>query len=458
MKRYLALPSMVIISVLFYTGCVSSKYQSQDVSEILAYTDDVKQTYTADEEWWKQYDNPEIDRLIDIALAANPDYLKAAVTITRELYNVKLAASDLFPSVDGTVKASSQRAIYEDDSFANTFSGELGVSYEIDLYGKIRNARSAQEFELKATVMDQTAAKFSLVYNVIDLYFNLEYYENSIALKKQNIASYQSIEEIAGNQFRAGKTDGLELLQAEQNRIAEQRSLLEIETQFRELEQSLRNILNIKPGDDLGISYGSLLDQKTLDVDVDVPLSVLANRPDLVASQYRLEGAFKTLKSEEWGWYPTISLSGAINSSSDKVWSTFNFPYILGSISVSLPFLDWNRVRSNIRISEADYQISLIDFNDTLNQALNEVAYYYYAYLKSVELFSKTQEACDTAEKIAEYYDRRYKAGKAEFKDLLGAINSENSSKIDLIQQKYQIIKYENYIYKAMAGKYSVSE
>ncbi|ULQ59271.1 TolC family protein [Brucepastera parasyntrophica] len=458
MKKYPAVKLIILCCFLVLTGCVSSKYQQQHLTDILEYTEEIQEKYVSDEEWWKQYDNEEINRLIEIALERNPDYLKAAVNINKQLYNLSLTTSDFFPTFDSSLKASSQRAIYKDDNFANTFSGEVGLSYEIDLYGKIRNARSAQEFELKATVMDQATAKLSLINSVIDLFFNLEYLENAIALTNENINSYTEIEEIIGNQYRIGATDGLELLQAEQNLLSGQKSLLDLETQFREMEQSLRNILNIKPDEDLGIVYSSLLDQKNLGVNVDVPLSVLANRPDLIASQYRLEEAFKTLKAGEREWYPSISLSGAINTSSGKALTTFKFPYILGSVSVSLPFLDWNRVRNNIRISEADYQIALIDFNDTLNQALNEVAYYYFAYQKSIEIFDKSQEISDTAEKIADYYDRRYTAGKAGFKDLLEAINSKNSSKMDLIQQKYQIIKYENYIYKAMAGRYTVSE
>ncbi len=458
MKKIRILKCLLLLVLFIPAGCVSKKYQPQDVSDIFGYTEETKEQYVADEEWWKQYNNISINHLIEIALARNPDYLKAAININTELYNLSLKTSDLFPTLDSTLSASSQRAIYKSDSFANTFTGELGLKYEIDLYGKIRNARSAQEFEYKATIMDQATAKFSLIYSVIDLYFNMEYLENAILLTRENILAYENIEQITESQYLTGKTDGLELFQAKQNRVLEQKSLLDLETQFRNLEQSLRNILNIKPGEDLAIEFSNILDQTILNVDVDVPLSVLANRPDLIASQYRLEEAFQGLKAEEKEWFPSISLSGAINTTSDKASTTFNFPYILGTVSVSLPFLDWNRVKNNVRISEAEYQLVLVEFNDTLNQALNEVAYYYFAYLKSVEIYEKIQEACDAAEKITMYYDRRYNAGKAEFSDLLGAINSENSSKMNLIQQKYQVITYENYIYKAMAGKYSAAD
>ena len=230
--------------------------------------------------------------------------------------------------------------------------------------------------------------------------------------------------------------------------------MLELETQFKEMEQSLKNVLNIRPDEALGLKYGSILEQKHLSVDMDVPMSVLANRPDLIASQYRLEKAFKTLHAEEKNWYPNVSLNGAFGSSSDKARSTFDFPYVFGSVSVDLPFLDWNRVKNNIKISKADYQIALIDFKDTLTQALNELAYYYTAYEKSLSIFDNTQENIKNSRQITEYYQIRYDNGKSEFKDLLEAIYTENAMRENLIQQKYQIIKYENYIYKAMNGRY----
>ena len=236
--------------------------------------------------------------------------------------------------------------------------------------------------------------------------------------------------------------------------MSEQNRLIELETQFKEMESSLKNILNTRQEEALNLKFGDILDQKTLGVNLDVPLSVLANRPDLLASQYRLEKSFKTLEAENKNWYPSVSLRTALSSSSNKARSTFDVPFVMGSVSVDLPFLDWTRVKNNIKISEADYQIAFIDFNDTLNQAVNEVAYYYFAYEKSTQSFDNINENYQNSTEITQYYKERYNNGKIEFRDYLQALYSENSLRKSLIQQKYQIIKYENYIYKAMAGRY----
>ena len=444
----------MMAEILLIAGCATSKYQVLDLQEELNYTKQIAEQYQPDLEWWKQYNNQELNRLVDLALKNNPDYLKAAININKELYNLNLTTSDLFPTLSGGMGASTQRRIDTKDSFASNFSGEAGLSYEADLYGKIRDLQSAQEFEYQATIMDKESAKLSLVNSVVDLYFNLEYLYNTIEVTKVNIKAYEDIQNIMASKYQSGYSDNLEFLESKQSLISEKSRLLELETTFKEMETSLRNILNLKADEKLEIVYGDILAQEVLSPNTDVPVAVLALRPDLQASQYRLQKAFKNLQAEEKSWYPSVSLSGFINSSSSKARTTFDFPYILGNVSLDLPFLDWNRVKNNIKISESDYQIAVIDFKDTLTQAINEVAYYYFAYEKYGELYKNTQENYNNAAKITEYYDSRYNMGKTEFKNFLEAVHSENSLKNDLIQQKYQIIKYENYIYKAMAGKY----
>lgn len=444
----------LILFICLLTGCTTPSITVPQLNDELKTTQEIKNDYIIQDTWWEAYNNTELNSLIDKALKNNPDYLKAALTMQKELYQLNLATSDLFPTLSGTLSASSQKDLNKTYDSNNNFSGEIGLNYELDLYGKIRDAQSAQEFEYKATVQDKETARLTLINSVIDLYFNLEYLQNVIDLTHQDIKAYQDIEKIMQEKYESGKVAPLEYVQAKQSRISEQSRLLEYETQFKEMEQSLKNILNMRPDEELSLKYGSILEQKTLTVDIDVPLSVLANRPDLIASQLRLEKAFKLLTAEEKNWYPNISLKGAFGSSSSKSRTTFDFPFVLGSISLDLPFLDWNRVKNNVKISEADYQIALLDFKDTLTQALNEVVYYYTADEKTMGIFENTQKNIKNSREITEYYEIRYNNGKAEFKDLLEAIHTENATRKDYVQQKYQIIKYENYIYKAMNGRY----
>lgn len=452
MKRNTFLSFLLATSIL--SGCAATTTDVPSLEAELNYTQEVREKFQADLDWWKAYNNDELNYLTSFALKNNPDMLKAAVKIQKQLANLNLSESDLFPTLTGSLGASSKKKLNDGKKSTQTFSGELALNYEIDLYGKIADARDAQEFELNATVADAESARLSVVNSVVDLYFNLLYLRDTIELTQKNIDTYSSLLDIASARFNTGKADKLEITQARQSLIAEQTALLNAQTQYKEMEQSLRNVLNLKPSDGFVLGKASILKQPLLTPHLSVPVSVLANRPDLTAAQYRLKKAFKTVKVSEKSWYPTISLNGAIGSSSDRAKSTFDFPYLLGGVSVNLPFLDWNSVKNNVKIAKADYDIALIDFKDALAQALNEVAYYSFAYGKTEHIYANVEKTVENNRQITAYYRARHQAGKASFKDVLQAVADENAARKNLLAQKYQLIKYENLLFKAMAGRY----
>lgn len=452
MKRNTFLSFLLATTVL--SGCAATTKSVPSLESELNYTQEVREKFQADLDWWKAYNNDELNYLTSFALKNNPDMLKAAVKIQKQLANLNLSESDLFPTLTGSLGASSKKKLNDGKKSTQTFSGELALNYEIDLYGKIADARDAQEFELNATVADAESARLSVVNSVVDLYFNLLYLRDTIELTQKNIDTYSSLLDIASARFNTGKADKLEITQARQSLIAEQTALLNAQTQYKEMEQSLRDVLNLKPSDGFVLGKASILKQPLLTPHLSVPVSVLANRPDLTAAQYRLKKAFKTMKVSEKGWYPTISLNGAIGSSSDRAKSTFDFPYLLGGVSVNLPFLDWNSVKNNVKIAKADYDIALIDFKDALAQALNEVAYYSFAYGKTEHIYANVEKTVENNRQITAYYRVRHQAGKASFKDVLQAVADENAARKNLLAQKYQLIKYENLLFKAMAGRY----
>ena len=452
MKRNTFLSFLLATTVL--SGCATTTTDVPSLESELNYTQEVREKFQADLDWWKAYNNDELNYLTSFALKNNPDMLKAAVKIQKQLANLNLSESDLFPTLTGSLGASSKKKLNDGKKSTQTFSGELALNYEIDLYGKIADARDAQEFELNATVADAESARLSVVNSVVDLYFNLLYLRDTIELTQKNIDTYSSLLDIASARFNTGKADKLEITQARQSLIAEQTALLNAQTQYKEMAQSLRNVLNLKPSDGFVLGKASILKQPLLTPHLSVPVSVLANRPDLTAAQYRLKKAFKTVKVSEKGWYPTISLNGAIGSSSDRAKSTFDFPYLLGGVSVNLPFLDWNSVKNNVKIAKADYDITLIDFKDALAQALNEVAYYSFAYGKTEHIYANVEKTVENNRQITAYYRARHQAGKASFKDVLQAVADENAARKNLLAQKYQLIKYENLLFKAMAGRY----
>lgn len=120
--------------------------------------------------------------------------------------------------------------------------------------------------------------------------------------------------------------------------------------------------------------------------------------------------------------------------------------------------MQWNKIKWNIKISEADFENARLNLTSSVNTALNEVDTYYYSYEKSVSLLDNLSRRYDNDAKISVYNRMRYEAGATELKDWLDAKTSENSSMLSLLEGKYNTITYENAIYKSLGAKLSANQ
>ncbi|MDE3986012.1 TolC family protein, partial [Glaesserella parasuis] len=330
----------------------------------------------------------------------------------------------------------------------------LNLSYTLDLWGRLRDTASAAEWEHKATQEDLQAARLSLINAVVSSYYNLAYYQDAIRITQQSVKSYEQINHILSNKFKQGLIDQLSVDQSMQAVLSAQNALINLQSAQKSSEQVLRNLLNLKPNEPLVVNYPSILKVKLQDVDVNVPVSTIANRPDVLASLKRLQGAFKNLTATENSWFPTVTLVGSLTGSSTKFNNTSDNLVAGGVVSFDLPFLDWNRVQNNIKISEEGYKLAKLNYEQTVTTALNEIDTYYSTYQLSKSGYANLQKKYEYDRKISGYYKNRYDQGISELREWLSAMNTERSSELSLLENKYTLLKNENAIYQAMAGKY----
>lgn len=451
--KLLILP--LILSSLIM-GCATTNNPDQRLQQRLQLTQQIMDRYQIDSNWWTIYGDNELNKLIELALANNIDFAQSAINVNKALYQANLIGEDLVPSFSGGASGSASKNIKQGGDSNRSVGGNLSLSYELDLWQKIADTASAKEWEYKATVQDLETARLSLINSVVDAYYQLVYLNEAIAVNEQSIKNYQQISELVSFKYQYGKVSALDPAQATQSVLSANNNLIDLKNQQKTAEQTLHNLLNLKPTDKLTINYPSLLGLALPEVDLNVPLSVLANRPDLKAAEYRLEEASLNKQATDKSWYPTVTLGAAINSSSDKVNTAFNVPFASGNVSIDLPFLQWNKVRWNIKLSEAEYESVRLSFEQSLTTALNEVDTYYYSYSRTKDTLNNTEEKYKYDQQISQYYDDRYQQGAGEISDWLNALNTETNSKISLINNRYKLIQYENMLYKAMAGRYQV--
>ena len=425
-------------------------YQKID-SEIETYKE-LSKNYDIDSRWWESYGDEQLNNLIELGLKNNSDLAKAAININKALYQAKIIGSDLVPEFSGNLGSGASKNIESGGSSNIDHSGSFNISYEVDLWQRLRDMKDAQEWEYKATIEDYEKTKLTLINSIIDSYFSIIYLENYIEINKNMSKNYLDIEKIVENKLRYGTVDILDKKQAEREVIRSNNTLISYEKDKKEQESLLRNLLNLKPDDELKIEYRDILKVKNLGVNLDVPLNIVASRPDIKAYEYRLKNAFKDAVASEKQLYPNITISSALSSSSDKFNNTLKTPVALGSVSINLPFLNWNEIKWNIKISRAEYEEEKLNFQQGIVTALNEIDYNYFLYVKEQENYINLKNINEYDNEIAINYERKYENGKVELRDWLLSLNDEASSRLNIINSKYQLIKIENTIYQSIGG------
>lgn len=409
--------------------------------------------YRINGDWWEIYQNPRLNAVVRQALDNNIDLKQAAISVNRALYQANILGADLVPSFNGSAGASASKNLKSGGS-SNSFSSQLGLSYELDLWQRLSATADAQVWEYRATQQDLANTRLTLVNNVADAYFNIAYLNEAIALTQQSLKQYREIARIADAKYRHGKADSNQSTQARQSLLNAQNNLLSLQNSRDALEQTLRNLLNLKPGEGMAAEPSTYRLTEVKGVDLNVPVSVLANRPDLRAAEYRLQSSVQTLAAQQRSWYPGITLGASLSTSSGKARTMFDVPFLGGSVQINLPFLDWKTLKWQDKDAQARFDSAALNFEQTLTAALNEVNTNYLAYRNAQAALDNTGSRYALDQKNSRYYQVRYQYGKNELKDWLEALNSEYSSAQNLLNQRYEVLKYENMVYKAMAGRY----
>lgn len=454
--------SVSVVTLLTLSACSN---MSQDgtlakVEQNFQHYQQLTQQYQIDDQWWMGYQDPQLNQLIEQALANNINLAKAAIAVNTALYKANLVGANLVPNFSASGQSSATKGVGSTSNLVSTGTSKINhqlgfnLSYTVDLWGRLRDAASAAEWEKKATEEDLQAARLSLINGVIHSYYNLAYFNEAIALTEKSIQSYQEINRILSQKFKVGLIDQLGVDQSQQAILSAQNTLLHLQTGKKTTEQMLRNLLNLAPNQPLVATIPSLAKVKLQGVDVNVPVSVIANRPDIRASLNRLQSAFKNLTSMEKSWFPTLTLGGSLSGSALKLSDVVDNPIGNGMIAVNLPFLDWQRVSNNIKISEEAYKLAKLNYEQKITSALNEIDGYYFAYQQSQQSYANLQQKYQRDQKVSQYYQQRYQQGIAELREWLMALNTERASELALLEAKFTQIKNENAVYQAMAGKY----
>ena len=440
----------IILAAFLLGGCAVTQI-NENYEQIL-----LKEGASADirinREWWTGYGEARLNELVELGLKNNIDLAKSAVAVNKALAQAGVLQADLVPSFNANLGAETGKNIKTGGSWNESYKSGISLSYEIDLWRKLANSADAAMWEANATKYDLEAARLALVNSVADAYFEAKYQKESINLYEKTLKNYEELESIIKAKFELGKEEELSLKQVKSSVISAKNRILNASKSLDAAEKTLRNLLNVRPEFELNLS-GNLSDVSPQGVNLNVPLYVIGARPDLQAAISRIKEALLGVKVSEKTFYPSVTVGAGLSGSGDSASEGLKLNFLSGNIAINLPFLNYSKLKSKLKISELEFETMKLNYAQTLTTALNEIDAGYKNLQKDEAVLRNLNENLRNLSSISDIYKLKYDYGKTELKNYLEAQNSLLEGRIGALAQKYKIMQDEIGIYKATVGK-----
>ncbi len=460
------------LCALLLTGCNYKKYEVPPLTDFGLPSNEIMQQYEINTEWWKDYKNPQLNQLVNMALIKNADMQTAFLTLQKAFINIRQSERALRPvpsaNLDINGQNSTNLATGHDtkntigNTLNNSFSASFMAALNFDLsFWNTLPQLTASQWAAKASTEDYESVRLAITFGLIDAYFTFMHYQNVLDLQKENIMFLEQVLQTTKHEQRLGRVDGLEPLIARQALNIAQSAVIQTQNDINDTLTLIRNFLNVDHLEEFKITNIELLKQKSIKVNLDVPMETLSLRPDIRRAEYNAYAMLYSLKGVKISsWAPSISigssLAGAGNLNSSLEGAPFfdsNSFNLLGTINISLPFLQWWNQKWQIKSMENSMEQSLLIFESTINKALNQVQLLYYSHQNEKHLFNLAQEKTEIDAGIFNYRKERYQAGRDDLKDWLEANTNANNSLENFILAKLRLIRSENSVFQAMGGK-----
>ncbi|EMB9035519.1 efflux transporter outer membrane subunit [Acinetobacter baumannii] len=429
-------------------GCaavVKTPYQAPAVQVPGSFQYDKAKAKTASVEqysdrWWTLFGDAQLNQLVTNVLERNSDLAVAGITLKQARLQADLTANKQGLRTNSSVSTGHSFDLNSGDDSAKGLSMSAGVSYELDLFGKLARQTEASKWEALATEQDLQATGQSLIATTAKLYWQLGYLNERYATAQQSLATSQKLYQLVQTQYKAGAVSGLDLTQAEQSVQSQKASLSQIEQQLVETRTAIAVLLH-EPVQQLNIQEPQRLPRTALPaIGAGLPADILSRRPDLQAAELRLRKALATKAS----YYPSISLTSSLGSSSTSLTELLRNPALTLGASLSLPFLQYNDMKKDIAISNLDYEKAIIQYRQTLYQAFADVENALSSRTELDKQVALQERNVELAEKTERLTEVRYRYGAVALKTLLDAQQTTRTARLSLVETKQS--QYNAYV------------
>jgi outer membrane protein, multidrug efflux system len=460
MRKFLALVGVAILG----SGCaVGPNYKKPSVNVPGTYrglapeeTGKSDSASLGDQKWWEVFQDEELQSLIRTALQQNYDVRIAGARILQAQAQLGITRADQFPSVSASANISDQRTARS--SFFPAFersTGQLNVSaaWDLDFWGKFRRATEAARANLLASESARQEVILTLVANVAASYFQLRALDLELEISRRTLASRQESLRLTTILADHGSTSMLDVRQAEQLVFTAAAEIPSLEQQIEQEENLISILLGRNPDT---VARGRALTEQPRPpaVPAGLPSSLLERRPDVGEAEQQLIAANAQIGVAKAAYFPQISLSGTAGFQSAALTSLFSGPAGTWDFGASLaqPIFTAGRLRSNVRLAQAQQQASLLFYQQTIQGAFRSVSDALIAYRKTKEFRTQQELLFQSAQDAARLSHMRYTGGVTGYLEVLTNETNAFSAELGLVQAQLNELLALVQLYQALGG------
>lgn len=456
--------AFILITAAFLAGCsFRPDMPNVDTNFTSTYT---FETSDIRDLWWKEFHDENLNSLVESALEKNTDLRIAYLNLEKAKASLGVAEASLLPGVNlnvGYTKAKSSGETYtkQPQTRYRTSSINLGLNYEIDLWGRVRNSVLAANESLNASKFDYDSARLSLSSSVAKSYFTLVSLNMQEAVLQETLKTYEATLALRKTQLDLGGINEMTYLQSKAAVESAKMSLISVLNLKSKALTSLA-ILTGKNNDE--ILKGAVASSKTLpaspEISAGISSDILLRRSDVAKALADLKVTNALIGVAKADYFPTISLTGLLGFTSVDFENIFVGNANTWSIGGSLvqKIFDYGRTKNNVRVAETNEQIAAITYEATVRSALGEVRDALISRQNAKLSLDQVKNLLQSQQKIYSLAKDQYNAGYIGHLELLDAERNLLQAKLQDVSAKLDEVDSAVEVYRALGGGFKVDK
>lgn len=449
------------ILIIFLTGCVhtysekevSAKYNLPQAFRNQSYINELNDNKTISEykdpfaEMKAMLPDDDFIKVLDIASKENPDLLILISKVKQARYQVKSATGAMIPSVSGSLDYS-----YSDNN--DGLNGNLNLSWEVDIYGKLDALRKSKKELLQYASENYVNGQVTLSADTATYYFSLRKSAAQVQFASQMVENYKEILNIYKQMRSIGLVDETQYIETTMDYLTAQNNLQKYRQEAEQNKNALYSLINNK---EINIATDLVYDTSFaphIPQINNIPTQVILNRPDVLAAVYTLNSELYNHYNRKMSLLPSLSISGNIgkllassNGVTDLVWQIAS--------SLTAPLLNRQELYAQLKIQEETVYQAEQSLQKYINTAISDIENATYIMTSSNKSYNNTKDILENAKSSMEILKSRWESGIIDDLEYLMAQNDFLNTFISFYNAWYENISSSIMLYKSFGGSFS---